>query len=68
MNEMKKKKNTFTGRAPLASTCRPRRRKASHLGLSRDSNIQTRREVLGVRLGLGPAIPHLLSQIRDRNI
>ena len=42
----------------------PRRRKISHLGLSCDFHLQTRRALFSVRSRLGPAVSHLLSQIR----
>ena len=52
----------------MASTCWKGRRETGDLGLPRDFNLQTRREVFGVRSGLGPAISHLLSQICDRDV
>ena len=52
----------------MEAACRSRRRKTRHLGLSCDLHLQTGRALLSLRPRLGPAVSHLLSQIRYRDV
>ena len=60
--------NCFAGGSVVEAACRSRRRKTRHLGLSCDLHLQTGRALLSVRPRLGPAVSHLLSQIRHRDV
>ena len=52
----------------MEAACRSRRRKTRHLGLPCDLHLQTGRALLSLRPRLGPAVSHLLSQIRYRDV
>ena len=58
----------FAGGSVMEAACRSRRRKTRHLGLPCDLHLQTGRALLSLRPRLGPAVSHLLSQIRYRDV